>query len=96
MPEDLKTRARNEMLEQQKALQETGPYMTLGIQMVISVLVFFGIGYWLDHHFKTGSLWMVILTSFGAVSSLTYFIVTVIGLQKRDDARARKTETKSR
>jgi F0F1-type ATP synthase assembly protein I len=96
MPEDLKSRARKEMMEQQKAMQETGPYLTLGIQLALSVVAFFGIGYWLDHHFKTGSLWMVILTSFGAVASLTYFIVTVIGLQKREDARARKSETKSR
>ncbi|HEY3874257.1 MAG TPA: AtpZ/AtpI family protein [Candidatus Kapabacteria bacterium] len=96
MPENIPSRARREMLEQQKALQETGPYMTLGIQLVITILAFFGIGYWLDHHFHSGSLWMIIFTSFGVVSSLTYFIVTVIGLQKKEDRKLGKTETKVR
>jgi hypothetical protein len=94
MPEDLKTRAQREMAEQQQALQETGPYMTLGIQLVLTILAFFGIGYWLDHHFKTGSLWTAIFAGFGAFSSLTYFIVTVIRLQKLDDKRALKKESK--
>jgi F0F1-type ATP synthase assembly protein I len=95
MPEDLKTRAQREMAEQQKALQETGPYMTLGIQLVLTILAFFGIGYWLDHHFKTGSLWTAIFAGFGAFSSLTYFVVTVMRLQKQDEVRTLKKETKS-
>jgi F0F1-type ATP synthase assembly protein I len=90
MPEDLKTRAQHEMAEQQKALQETGPYMTLGIQLVLTILAFFGIGYWLDHHFKTGSLWTAIFAGFGSFASLTYFIVTVIRLQKHDDLKRKK------
>ena len=90
MPDELKDRARREMLEQQKALQETGPYMTLGIQLVVTVLVFFGAGYWLDHHFHTGSLWMVMLTSFGSVASIVYFVVTVLALQKKQDAKDRR------
>jgi F0F1-type ATP synthase assembly protein I len=90
MPEDLKTSAQREVAEQQKALQETGPYMTLGIQLVLTILIFFGIGYWLDQHFKTGSLWTAIFAGFGAFSSLTYFIVTVIRLQKQDDLRRKK------
>ncbi len=90
MPEDLKTRAQREMAEQQKALQETGPYMTLGIQLVLTILAFFGIGYWLDQHFKTGSLWTAIFAGFGAFASLTYFIVTVIQLQKQEDQKRQK------
>ena len=88
-------RARREMAEQQKALQETGPYLTMGIQLVLTILAFFGIGYWLDHHFNTTPLWTAIMTTFGAVGSLSYFIVTVIHLQKIADSKA-KSETKSR
>ncbi len=83
------------MAEQQKALQETGPYLTLGIQLVLTILAFFGIGYWLDHHFLTTPLWTAIFTSFGAIGSLAYFIITVLHLQKTSDTKA-KRETKSR
>ncbi len=86
-PEDLKTRAQREMAEQQKALQETGPYLTLGIQLVLTILIFVGAGYWLDHHFKTTPLWTAILSTFGAISSLTYFIVTVLRLQKNSETK---------
>jgi F0F1-type ATP synthase assembly protein I len=94
MPEDLKTRAQREMADQQEVMRETGPYLTLGIQLVLTILVFFGAGYWLDHHFETGSLWVAILTSFGAIMSLVYFIIIAIGLQKKDDARSAASKTK--
>lgn len=69
--------------------------MTLGIQLVATILVFFGIGYWLDHHFHSGSLWMIVLTSFGVVASLVYFIVNVLGLQKKEERKSQKSETKA-
>jgi F0F1-type ATP synthase assembly protein I len=91
MPEDRITQTKRNLAEQQEVLRETGPYMTLGIQLVLTILVFFGIGYWLDQHFKTGSLWTAVFTGFGAFSSLTYFIVTIIQLQKKEDARTKKS-----
>ena len=76
--------------EQAKIMRETGPYLTLGIQMVLTIGVFFGIGYWLDKHFGTSPLWTAILSASGAVAGLIYFIVTVIRLQKSDDARRKR------
>ncbi len=96
MPEDLKSRAQREMADQQQVMRETGPYLTLGIQLVLTILVFFGAGYWLDHHFKTGSLWVAILTSLGAIASLVYFIVIAIGVQKKEDARSATPGTKEK
>ncbi len=95
MPESIQERARREMAEQQEVLRETGPYLTLGIQLVLTILIFFGIGYWLDHHFNTTPLWIAISTTFGAISSLVYFIVTVLHLQKISEKKS-KHETKSR
>ncbi|HET6400538.1 MAG TPA: AtpZ/AtpI family protein [Candidatus Kapabacteria bacterium] len=95
MPEDRKQRARRELADQQKALQETGPYLTLGIQLVLTILIFFGAGDWLDHHFHTTPLWIAIFTTVGAIASLTYFIVTVLRLQKNSENKA-KNETKAR
>jgi F0F1-type ATP synthase assembly protein I len=76
--------------EQAKVMQETGPYLTLGIQLVLTIGAFFGIGYWLDKHFLTSPLWTAIFTGFGAISGLTYFIVTVIRLQKNEETKAKK------
>lgn len=99
MPDDPKSRTQKELIEQQKVLREMGPYMTMGIQLALTILAFFGLGYWLDKHYLTGSLWTAICTSFGAVSALVYFVVTVLSLSKKEDAAAResasnKTETK--
>jgi F0F1-type ATP synthase assembly protein I len=86
-----------EAADQAEVMREAGPYLTLGIQLVLTIGVFFGIGYWLDKHFATAPLWTAIFTAFGAVASLTYFIVTVIRLQKRDDAKSAKiAETKAK
>src|SRR2546430_13653943 len=76
--------------EQAEIMREAGPYLTLGIQLVLTIGVFFGIGYWLDKHFHTSPLWTAIFSGFGAISGLTYFIVTVIRLQKREDENRRK------
>jgi len=85
----LSSRASKEAADQAEVLRETGPYLTMGIQLALTILAFFGIGYWLDHHYSTGSLWTAVFTGFGAFASLAYFIVTVVRLQKLDDARQR-------
>ena len=73
--------------EQQQIMQETGPYLTMGMQMVLTIGAFFGVGYWLDGKYDTSPLWTAVLSGIGAAGSLTYFIVTVLRLSK-------KTETK--
>jgi hypothetical protein len=65
--------------ERQKVMQESAPYLTLGAQMAGSIAAFFGLGYWLDHHFAT-SFWIPTLTGVGAAASLTYFIIVVVRL----------------
>ncbi len=82
------------MANQQKVLRETGPYLTLGIQLVLTILIFFGAGDWLDHHFHTTPLWIAVFTTLGSIAGLIYFIVTVLQLQKNSEKQA-KNETKS-
>ena len=96
MGDDVKTSAQREMAEQQKAMREMGPYMTLGIQLALTILAFFGLGYWLDNTYHSGSLWRAICTSFGAFSSLVYFVVTVMRLSKLEEKQTKsKKETKA-
>ncbi|MDP4199756.1 MAG: AtpZ/AtpI family protein [Bacteroidota bacterium] len=87
MTDDLKSRAEREMAEQQKAMREMGPYMTMGIQLVLTILAFFGLGYWLDSTHHSGSLWRVVCTGFGAFAGLTYFVLTVLRLSKNDETK---------
>lgn len=82
-----KSRLEREAIEQQKAMREMGPYMTLGIQLVVTILAFFGLGLWLDNRFQSGNLWRVVCTGFGAFSSLVYFIVTVMRLSKDEETK---------
>ncbi len=44
MREDRITQAKRNMAEQQEVLRDMGPYMTLGIQLVLTILVFLGSG----------------------------------------------------
>ncbi|GEM_PF-1096940 len=83
----LSTQASQQAQEQAKIMREAGPYLTLGIQMILTIGIFFGIGYWLDHHFNTTPLWIAIFTAFGSVASLVYFIVTVIQLGKKSEGK---------
>ena len=78
----------------QKAMRESGPYLTLGIQMAVSIAAFTGIGYWIDS--ATGSnIWLGIMAGAGAVLSLVFFLVSVIKLSQRDEKKfSKKTETK--
>ena len=71
----------------QEAMKESGPYLTLGIQMAMSIAAFAGIGYWIDSVNKTSPLWLGILAATGAVLSLTFFIVTVLRLSKNEETK---------
>ena len=85
-----KTTSAKDAAEQQQVLQETGPYLTLGIQLALSIIFFYGIGYWIDHSYGTGSRWSIIFVSFGAIASLAYFIVTVLRLSKIEETKGQQ------
>ncbi len=74
--------------EYQKAMRESGPYMTLGIQMAMTIVFFTGIGYLLDRSFGTSPTWTAILAGSGAVFGLTYFLVTVLRLSKKEETKS--------
>jgi F0F1-type ATP synthase assembly protein I len=71
------------------AMKESGPYLTLGIQLAFSIAAFCGIGYWLDKANGT-SHWLGIMAGAGAVLSLVYFIVTVLKLSAKEETKSAK------
>lgn len=79
--------------EYRSAMQEVGPYLTLGIQMAMFIAVCAGIGYWIDTP-ESSPLWTGIGAGFGAVFGLVYFLMAVTRLSKEQDRRAQQRKAK--
>ena len=65
-------------------VRELAPYMNLGLQLAITVLMGVGLGWWLDNKFNTKPLWMLVCTLSFVAIGLYNFIKTVIDLGKKD------------
>ncbi len=72
--------------EYRKAMQENAPYLTLGIQMALTIAAFAGLGWWLDKQNGT-SFWIGICSGFGAVAGLGYFLLVVLRLEKKNEMK---------
>jgi len=81
-----KGRSSDEGAEYRKAMQENAPYLTLGIQMALTIAAFAGLGWWLDKQNGT-SLWIGICSGFGAVAGLGYFLLVVLRMEKKNEAK---------
>lgn len=66
--------------EYHAALRENGPYLTLGMQMAMTIALGAGIGWWIDKQNGT-SLWLGLCAGIGAVLGMTYFILVVIRME---------------
>ena len=76
--------------------KDFGPFLTLGLQLAISVVVFFFIGYWADGKFGT-SPWCTIGGAFvGVAGGLFKFLREAAALGKRDDEELREIEKHKR
>lgn len=71
------------------SLRATAPYLTLGAQLAITVVVFFYIGKYVDGFLETTPWMMVTMTLLGAVGGLIKFFKTVIELSKKEDDERR-------
>jgi len=69
--------------EYRKAMQENAPYLTLGIQMALTIAAFSGLGWWLDKQNGT-SFWIGICSGLGAVAGLGYFLLVVLRMEKKN------------
>ena len=73
--------------EYRKAMQENAPYLTLGIQMALTIAAFSGLGWWLDKQYGT-SFWIGICSGFGAVAGLGYFLLVVLRMEKKKESKS--------
>ncbi len=76
--------------------KDFGPFLTMGLQLAISVVVFFFIGYWLDGKFGT-SPWLTIAGSvLGATGGLIKFLREATRLGKQADQDFKEIEKHKR
>ena len=62
------------------------PFLTLGIQLALSVVVFFFLGKWMDGRFNTSPWLMFGGLIFGGVGGMVKFITSVMKLGQQQDA----------
>ena len=67
-------------------LRGLGPYLTMGIQLALSIVVFFFIGKWLDGRFNTTPWLMLGGLLIGGVGGMIKFITSVTKLAQQQDA----------
>jgi ATP synthase protein I len=70
-----------------------GPYLTLGLQLAITVVVFFFLGRWLDGKFGTDPWLMLAGLAVGVTGGLAAFLTKAIALGKEED---RETEERKK
>ena len=66
-------------------LKASAPYLTLGIQLAITGIVFFFIGRYADEKFGTKPWLMLLLIMVGSVGGMIKFFRTVIELGKKEE-----------
>jgi F0F1-type ATP synthase assembly protein I len=66
-------------------VQSYGPYLTLGLQLALAVVVFFFVGRWIDGLWNTAPWGSVIGAFVGAFGGLYKFIMTALELAKKQD-----------
>jgi len=60
-----------------RALREAGPYLGIGTSFAASVLLGFGVGYWLDRRLGTTPWLLLVGATLGLVAGFYQFYLTV-------------------
>ena len=66
-------------------MQAAGPYLTLGLQLAITVVLFFFLGKYADDYFSTKPWLTIIGALFGCIGGLINFIRTVKEISARNE-----------
>ena len=72
-------------LDSDRAYRDAAPYLTLGLQLALTVVIFFLLGWWLDSRNNTSPLFQLVGVFVGAVGGLIKFLKSVIELGKKEE-----------
>lgn len=73
----------------------SGPYLTLGLQLALSVVAFFFLGRWLDGKFGTDPWLMLAGLVVGTGGGLTSFLIRAVAFGKEEDREAAEQKKES-
>ncbi len=77
----------DKLFEDERAtLRRIAPFLTLGIQLALSIVLFFFLGKWLDTRFNTSPWLMLGGIIAGGVGGMVKFITSVMKLGQQQDA----------
>ena len=74
------------------AYRQVGPYLSLGIEFVASILLCLFAGRWLDGKLGTEPMLMLVGVFVGAAAGFYHFFQTVLRLQEAEKAKAGREE----
>ncbi len=73
-----------------ESYREVAPYLGLGLQLALSILIFLFIGRWVDGKLGTSPWFMLIGAFIGGTGGMIAFIRTVLKLEKKTKAEEKK------
>ena len=79
----------NEEKKYNESLRAVAPYLTLGVQLAVTVVVFFFIGKFADEYFLTTPWLMITAIFIGAAGGVIKFFRTVIDLSNKEEHERR-------
>lgn len=80
---DLNEREENNKKKSSNVYKELGPYLNLGWQLVITMVLGVLLGNWLDSKNNTSPLWLGVFSGLGIVIGLYNFIKTALQSNKK-------------
>ncbi|MCX7879957.1 MAG: AtpZ/AtpI family protein [Ignavibacteria bacterium] len=66
-----------------KIINEIAPYLNLGWQLIITILLFVVIGYFLDNWLKTAPILLIVFSLLGCAIALVNFIRFALKKEKK-------------
>lgn len=72
-----------------ESFRAVAPYLTLGAQLAVTVIVFFFIGKYADEYFQTAPWLMIAAIVIGSAGGLIKFFRTVIDLGNKEEHERR-------
>ena len=75
--------------------REFGPFLTLGLQLAITVVAFFFLGQWLDREWETSPWLMLTGLAIGILGGLIRFFKTAMEIGKKSENNGKQRDTEA-
>ena len=76
----------------QESLREVGPYLSLGTQMVMTMVLFVGVGYFLDQRFET-TPWLLLASTLLGMGTVFLLLIRVVRHLSKDTSSSKASNT---